>query len=158
MEDESMQAEQHARVLNAAPGVIVGSRWRHRASGHLMTVTAFWNDTAIVRCDDGLNLVFPSGDLHEWYKPDATPEPPGSAAPDHDPVNHPAHYTSHPAKCECGAGIECITITRHCNFCIGNAIKYLWRAGLKGDAIEDLRKAAWYINDEIARLEKEATR
>lgn len=76
----------------------------------------------------------------------------------HDPVNHPAHYTSHPARCECGAGIECITIARNCNFCVGNAIKYLWRAGLKGDAIEDLRKAAWYINDEIARLEKEATR
>ena len=45
-------------------------------------------------------------------------------------------------------------MAEHFNFCIGNAIKYLWRAGLKGDAIEDLRKAAWYINNEINRLER----
>ena len=63
-------------------------------------------------------------------------------------VNHPPHYTSDPS------GVECIQITRHRNFNVGNAIKYLWRAGLKDDAkqIEDLRKAVWYINDEIARL------
>jgi hypothetical protein len=65
-----------------------------------------------------------------------------------DPVNHPQHYTSHPS------GVECIQVAEHFNFCIGNAIKYLWRAGLKGDAIEDLRKAAWYINNEINRLER----
>lgn len=67
-----------------------------------------------------------------------------------DPVNHPEHYTSDPS------GIECIEITRHRNFNIGNAIKYLWRAGLKDDTkqIEDLKKAAWYINDEINRLEQ----
>lgn len=66
-----------------------------------------------------------------------------------DVVNHPAHYTSDPS------GVECITVTRHRNFNIGNAMKYLWRAGLK-DAdthTEDLRKAIWYINDEIKRLE-----
>lgn len=62
-----------------------------------------------------------------------------------DPVNHPAHYTDHPS------GVECIQITEHFNFNVGNAIKYLWRAGLKGDAIQDLRKAAWYINREIDR-------
>ena len=74
---------------------------------------------------------------------------------EHDPVNHPTHYTSDPS------GVECIQITRHRNFNIGNAIKYLWRAGLKQsdgrDAktkqIEDLRKAIFYINDEIERLE-----
>lgn len=68
-----------------------------------------------------------------------------------DNVNHPKHYTSHPS------GIECIQITEHYNFCIGNAIKYLWRAGLKSDAgmdlsdkeIEDCRKAIWYINRHI---------
>ena len=38
------------------------------------------------------------------------------------------------------------------NFCVGNAIKYLWRAGLKGEQIEDLRKARWYIDREIARI------
>lgn len=76
--------------------------------------------------------------------------------PWHDPVNHPRHYTSHPARCECGSGIECIQITEHFNFCTGNAIKYLWRAGLKTDsALEDLEKAAWYVNREIARLKYE---
>jgi hypothetical protein len=63
-----------------------------------------------------------------------------------DNIN-PSHYRQHPS------GVECIEVTQHCNFCIGNAIKYLWRAGLKGDAVEDLRKAAWYIDREIKRLE-----
>ena len=63
-----------------------------------------------------------------------------------DNVNHPKHYTNHPS------GVECIEITEHMNFCVGNAIKYLWRAGLKGEQIEDLRKARWYIDREIARI------
>jgi hypothetical protein len=62
-----------------------------------------------------------------------------------DMVNHPPHYTDHPS------GVECIQITEHMGFCIGNAIKYLWRADLKGSAIEDLRKASWYIEREIER-------
>ena len=64
----------------------------------------------------------------------------------HDPVNHPKHYTEHPS------GVECIEITEHMNFNVGNAIKYLWRAGLKGEQVEDLRKARWYIDREIARI------
>lgn len=63
-----------------------------------------------------------------------------------DPVNHPSHYTSHPS------GVECITVVEHMGFCVGNAIKYLWRAGLKGATLEDLKKARWYIDREIARL------
>ena len=64
-----------------------------------------------------------------------------------DPVNHPSHYNSHPS------GIECIQITAHMNFTLGNAVKYIWRAGLKSDApITDLEKARWYIEREIARL------
>lgn len=71
-----------------------------------------------------------------------------------DQVNHPKHYTSDPS------GIECIDITRHRNFNIGNTIKYLWRAGLKEDKdrklidkqVEDLNKAVWYLVDEIHRL------
>lgn len=62
-----------------------------------------------------------------------------------DMVNHPPHYTSHPS------GVECIQITEHMNFCLGNAVKYIWRADLKGSGVEDLRKAAWYIEREIAR-------
>lgn len=72
--------------------------------------------------------------------------------PDHshqfDPVSKPAHYANDPS------GVECIEITRHRNFAIGNAIKYLWRAGLKDThtEIQDLQKAMFYINDEIERL------
>jgi hypothetical protein len=65
---------------------------------------------------------------------------------EHDPVNHPSHYTTHPS------GIECIQITRHMNFNRGNAVKYIWRAGDKGNEIQDLQKAVWYLQDEIKRL------
>jgi hypothetical protein len=65
-------------------------------------------------------------------------------------VDHPPHYTGHPS------GIECIDVVEHMGFCLGNAIKYIWRADLKGDAIEDLRKARWYIEREIARREAAA--
>ena len=64
-------------------------------------------------------------------------------------ATNPDHYRSHPS------GVECITVTEHFGFCIGNAIKYLWRADLKHDdgGLEDLRKAAWYIDREIKRRE-----
>lgn len=74
---------------------------------------------------------------------------PGAAPAASDMVNHPAHYTSHPS------GVECITIAEHMNFCVGNAIKYLWRADAKGYAIEDLEKARWYIDREISRRHAE---
>lgn len=64
-----------------------------------------------------------------------------------DPVNNPKHYTAHPS------GVECIQITEHMGFCLGNAVKYIWRADLKNDALEDLNKAVWYIQREIARRE-----
>ena len=63
-----------------------------------------------------------------------------------DPVNHPKHYTSHPS------GVECIEVTEHFNFNKGNAIKYIWRSSDKGKEVEDLRKARWYIDREIARI------
>jgi hypothetical protein len=66
-----------------------------------------------------------------------------------DAVNHPPHYNAHPS------GVECITVTEHMNFNVGNAVKYLWRAGLKSpEAIIDLEKARWYVEREIARLKK----
>lgn len=71
-----------------------------------------------------------------------------------DNVNHPPHYNNSNAKCGCGRTIECIDVTRHLPFNIGNAIKYLWRCELKGNTLEDLRKAAWYIQDEISKREK----
>lgn len=67
---------------------------------------------------------------------------------ENDLVNHPSHYTTHPS------GIECIQITRHMNFNLGNAIKYIWRAGLKDGKVQDLKKAVWYLNDEIKKLSK----
>lgn len=68
-----------------------------------------------------------------------------------DQVNSPKHYTFHPS------GIECIQITEHMGFCLGNAIKYIWRADLKANAIEDLEKARWYITREIKRRQSATT-
>lgn len=67
-----------------------------------------------------------------------------------DNINHPKHYKSLGAKCStCNNPIECIDVTQHQGFVIGNAIKYLWRADYKGNKLEDLRKAAWYVNRAI---------
>ena len=62
-----------------------------------------------------------------------------------DLVNHPKHYTTHPS------GVECIDITEHWDYCLGNCLKYIWRHGEKG-GVEDLKKARWYLNREIKRL------
>jgi hypothetical protein len=63
----------------------------------------------------------------------------------HDAVNHPKHYVSHPS------GVECIQVTEHMGFNLGNAMKYIWRADLKHDAVEDLQKAVWYIQRELQK-------
>lgn len=55
-------------------------------------------------------------------------------------VNRPEHYTTHPS------GVECLTITKDMDFCLGNAFKYLFRCGSKGSPLEDLQKAAFYLN------------
>jgi hypothetical protein len=66
-----------------------------------------------------------------------------------DVVDHPLHYTAHPS------GVECIVITEHMGFNLGNAVKYVWRADLKHeDALDDLRKAIWYIDREIKRRQR----
>lgn len=65
----------------------------------------------------------------------------------HDAVNHPSHYTQYP--------VEVIELTRHMNFCKGNAVKYVARAGFKGGPekeLEDLDKAIWYLKDERAQV------
>lgn len=75
-----------------------------------------------------------------------------------DEVNHPKHYNEHPT------GIECIEVVEHFNFNVGNALKYLWRSGLKKAAgekvveayVRDLEKACWYIQREIHRARQEA--
>lgn len=63
---------------------------------------------------------------------------------EHDAINHPSHYTSHPS------GLECITFSRWLGFCVGNAFKYVWRCALKGAEAEDLGKALWYLNHAVA--------
>lgn len=65
-----------------------------------------------------------------------------------DPVNHPKHYSTNPS------GVECIDVVEHMSFNVGNAVKYLWRADEKGNALEDLKKAAWYIQREIGKRTK----
>ena len=65
-----------------------------------------------------------------------------------DNVNHPAHYTSHPS------GVETIQIVEHMGFCLGNAVKYIMRCDEKGAAVEDLKKAVWYLEREIAKREQ----
>lgn len=76
----------------------------------------------------------------------------GELTPD-SPVEHPKHYNSHPS------GVECITVAQHHSFNVGNVFKYLWRAGLKGEAteLEDLRKARQYLEFEIERIENSET-
>lgn len=94
------------------------------------------------------------GDASAW---DNIKPPSATHTSKPDAVNHPVHYTSDPS------GVECIEIVRHRNYNVGNAIKYLWRAGLKESVgkstldkqVEDLKKAIFYINDEIKRLEYE---
>ena len=70
---------------------------------------------------------------------------PGPTTPP-EKVNHPEHY-KHPS------GIECIEVAEHMNFCLGNVLKYIWRADEKGKPIEDLKKARWYLDREIGRRE-----
>lgn len=65
-------------------------------------------------------------------------------APKMGKVNHPSHYTQHPS------GVECITITEHMSFTLGNAIKYIWRADYK-NGVEDLKKAIWYLQREVEK-------
>lgn len=83
-------------------------------------------------------------------------EAPNDKAHD-DKVNHPSYYTWLKDLC----GIEVVDITRHMDFNLGNSIKYILRSGHKKEegytnkqkTIEDLKKAIWYINDEIKMLE-----
>lgn len=70
-----------------------------------------------------------------------------SKKPKFHPVTKPKHYNSHPS------GIECIQVTEHMNFNCGNVVKYLWRTDHK-NGLEDLKKARWYLEREIARVEK----
>lgn len=79
----------------------------------------------------------------------STPPSPCSSGGETDPVN-PSHY-----RLECG--LQVIELTERMGFCLGNVVKYVLRAGKKGDALEDLKKARWYLDREITRLEREGS-
>lgn len=81
------------------------------------------------------------------YEDDVSPRVQATAEPV-DMVSKPPHYTGHPS------GIECIQVTEHMGFNLGNALKYIWRCDLKQNAIEDLRKAQWYLEREIEKRTK----
>lgn len=162
----------------------VGKKYRHIPTGNIVTVTRvdgdeihldngcwatkdtltsvsnfekFWEEVADDRvnhpyksCNDGTdkiksNIESVSEELNKIIKPE------------HNRVNHPSYYQD-------PSGVECITVARYRDFNIGNALKYLWRAGLKTEEgisdidkqIEDLQKAVFYINDEIELLKGKA--
>jgi hypothetical protein len=65
-------------------------------------------------------------------------------------VDHPSHYNQY-------SGVEAVDIAEQMPFNLGNVIKYIFRCEHKGKKIEDLKKASWYLNREIARLTKNST-
>ena len=112
-------------------------RGRAKAGGPEIrgTITAVYasNESYDLCSDDGVTCWFPDENL--------------KAAIQGDNVNHPPHYTWGP--------VEVIEITERLNFCLGNVVKYVLRADHKGKPIEDLKKAAWYLQREIKRRESE---
>lgn len=71
---------------------------------------------------------------------------------------NPSHYKALDAYCSnkgCQQLIQCIDVTRNMNFNIGNVVKYLWRADHKGNRQEQLKKAHWYLRDEIRKQEQD---
>jgi hypothetical protein len=100
--------------------------------------------------DRGMYIHHPdTNQIKEWIDDDAFNDYsngstlPAQAELKEDVVNHPKHYKGHPS------GVECIQITEHMGFNLGNAVKYIWRCDLKKDAIEDLKKAIWYLEREV---------
>lgn len=72
--------------------------------------------------------------------------------PSSDNVSHPPHYVNGWTN-----GAEVIDLTEHLSFCAGNVVKYVCRAGRKDPVkhVEDLEKARWYLDREIARIERQ---
>lgn len=114
---------------------IIWEREKSKRETALTDLSAATKEQLCAGCDAGCTCA-----RCRWLKEKTQP----------DPVNRPRHYTSHPS------GVECIQITEHMGFNLGNALKYIWRCDLKKDAIEDLKKARWYLDREIAKREKEA--
>ena len=130
---------------------IKGKLYQHIPTGKIEKVV-YADDDCVTLYDKSRYSTCFTVDFLKFWKPYEAPNDKVIG----DNVNHPPHYTWLKDKC----GIEVIDITRHMGFCLGNAIKYILRAGHKQDAsltnnqkeIEDLKKAIWYINDRIKQL------
>ena len=86
---------------------------------------------------------FPDRAAYEPHQPFVDAMREFSRAAQYDPVSHPEHYNAHPS------GVECVEMTKLMNFNLGNAFKYLHRRLLKGDPVENMRKAEFYLNAEL---------
>lgn len=119
-----------------------GCLYKHIPTGHIKKVVFVTKDGDHIKFND--NTWADKNDFNEYWK----------EVDNDDRVNHPSYYQD-------PSGVECITVARHRDFNIGNALKYLWRAGLKTESgvsnkektIEDLNKAIWYIKDEIKMIQ-----
>ena len=131
---------------------IEGKHYQHTPTGKIKKVVCVDKNYVILRNNFNYSRCLIK-DFLKYWKPY---EAPNDKAPD-DKVNHPSHYTWLEDLC----GIEVIDITRHMDFNLGNSIKYILRSGHKKEegytdkqkTIEDLKKAIWYLNDEIKMLE-----
>ena len=132
----------------------IGQLYKHTPTGIVRRVV--YVDKNYVTLKGGNYDYSRFGNIENFKKFWRPYEVPNVKAPD-DKVNHPSHYTWLKDLC----GIEVIDITRHLDFNLGNSIKYILRSGHKKEegytdkqkTIEDLKKAVWYLNDEIKMLE-----
>lgn len=135
-------------VVSEKRAFTVGERVRtiYRAIGTIDHISGY---SLPYRVDFGGGRMGWYGELELHAEPTPAPDTEVHAdlVAENDVINSPAHYTSYP--------VEVIELTEHMNFCRGNAVKYIARAGLKDPAkeVEDLRKAVWYLEREITRLE-----
>lgn len=122
------------------PDKLICSQCRAIVIDHEDKITLLIGDTC-KRCNLGMLVSF---NEHVEIKGLLRPR----LVKDNDPVNSPQHYCSHPS------GIECIEVTEYMNFNLGNTVKYIWRADGKNNRIQDLEKARWYLDREIARVKE----
>ena len=129
--------------------------------GRLGTDPKKWAKEFIDRFEDGgdlnedtmirwfSNVIGVGEALGRYLESEVAREPQDTTTITPDLVNHPPHYRG-------PAGIECIQVTEHMNFCLGNTVKYVWRVafGGKDDDLEDLKKARWYLDREITHREE----
>ena len=140
---------------------IKGKLYQHIPTGKIEKVV-YVNDDCVTLCDKSKYSTCFTVDFLKFWKPYEAPNTSNTSNTSdvsNDKVNHPSHYTWLKDLC----GIEVIDITRYMDFNLGNSIKYILRSGHKKEegytdkqkTIEDLKKAIWYLNDEINMLQKE---